>query len=149
MASLRKLCWADLDEIVKIEKIIFQDSAWSRDAYEQFLSEDFWSSWLVLEENSQLIGCCGFSCLYDQAEILTIGVLPDYRGQGYGKMMMETMLEMSRHQGAEIMSLEVRISNLAAQSLYRQFGFIEVAKRRRYYPDGEDALLMIKRWEEE
>ncbi|MFY8274237.1 ribosomal protein S18-alanine N-acetyltransferase [Pseudoalteromonas sp. SSDWG2] len=76
--------------------------------------------------------------------LMDICVAPQYQGQGLSKVLMHSLLEQSYSRGAELMFLEVRESNLAAQGLYHQCGFEINGRRKNYYPDGEDALLMMK-----
>lgn len=76
-----------------------------------------------------------------ELEILDVAVLPAYRRQGAGLILVERLLSVARAAGAEKAFLEVREDNLAAQGLYRSAGFFEVSRRHRYYKDGADALL--------
>lgn len=86
--------------------------------------------------------------MYEQSQITTVGIEPDYQGQGYGRLLMEEMLALAVSQGCEVMSLEVRVSNHKAISLYKGLGFENQAIRKNYYQDNhEDAYLMVKRLE--
>jgi ribosomal-protein-alanine N-acetyltransferase len=79
----------------------------------------------------------------DEAHITTIGVLPEYRGNGLGELLMVTLCTEAMRHGAEWVTLEVRVSNESAQALYRKYGFTQQGIRRRYYSDnGEDAYIM-------
>ncbi len=86
--------------------------------------------------------------IVDEAHIGTIAVHPDYRRHGIGRRLLARGLLESQARGARTAFLEVRRSNLAAQQLYQQFGFIEVGVRPHYYPaklpqdTREDALLL-------
>ncbi len=88
----------------------------------------------------------GFGCFWgilDEAHITILGVHPDYQGQGLGQALLLSLLQVARQQGLEWATLEVRVSNVAARSLYSKFGFQEAGRRPHYYPDtGEDALLL-------
>ncbi|TCZ55290.1 GNAT family N-acetyltransferase [Roseicella aquatilis] len=77
-----------------------------------------------------------------EAEILTLAVLPAARRQGLGAALMAAALAGAAARGAEAMFLEVAAGNAAALPLYRGLGFAEVGRRRRYYPDGADALVL-------
>lgn len=78
----------------------------------------------------------------DQAEVLTLAVLPGLRRQGLGRALLEAAMAEAARRGATVMTLEVSVDNLAAQTLYRQAGFAAVGRRRRYYADGADALVL-------
>lgn len=102
-----------------------------------------------MEKNGEILGYCGYFALYENAEILTIGVTKAHQGQGYARMMMDIMLEGAKNKKAKMMSLEVRVSNVRAQKLYSGYGFEVAGVRPRYYKDGENALLMIRSLEGE
>ncbi len=78
----------------------------------------------------------------DEAEILTIGVLPRLRQQGIGRGLLEAALARASTLGALSMFLEVDVGNAAARALYAAAGFQEVGRRRRYYANGADALVL-------
>lgn len=90
-----------------------------------------------------VVGYCGFWRAADEAHISTIAVDPEYRRQGIGQLLLIAAIDTAVDLGANIMSLEVRVSNIAAQNLYRKYGFEVVGRRPRYYSDSrEDALIM-------
>ncbi len=90
-----------------------------------------------------VVGYCGFWMAADEVHLSTIAVDPSYRQQGIGQLLLITAIEQALRLGASIISLEVRVSNIAAQNLYRKYGFKVVGRRRRYYSDNqEDALIM-------
>lgn len=77
-----------------------------------------------------------------EAEILTLAVTPAARRQGLGAALLDAALEAAAQCGATAMFLEVAAGNAAALGLYRAAGFVEVGRRRRYYADGADALVL-------
>ena len=82
--------------------------------------------------------------ILDESHITNIAVRKDRRGQGIGRKLTEELLRTLSSLGAGYSTLEVRVSNLTAQSLYKSLGFISVGKRKRYYEDNnEDAFLMV------
>lgn len=91
----------------------------------------------------RVVGYCGFWVVAQEAHISTIAVEPRYRGRGIGQLLLVTAIEKALELGATLVSLEVRVSNFAAQNLYRKYGFKRVGRRPRYYSDNrEDALIM-------
>ncbi len=78
----------------------------------------------------------------DEAELLSIGVLPACRGQGIGRTLLDESIRHARMRGATRMFLEVAPGNDAALALYASSGFAVTGRRRAYYPDGSDALLL-------
>jgi ribosomal-protein-alanine N-acetyltransferase len=77
----------------------------------------------------------------DEAEILSVAVLPPWRRTGLGRRLMAAALEQARAAAATVMFLEVAIDNDAAQALYRGLGFVGAGIRKKYYAD-LDALVM-------
>jgi len=78
----------------------------------------------------------------DEAEILTLAVASESRGQGLGRALVVELLARLRAAGVRRVSLEVRSSNAAARALYASLGFATAGTRAHYYRDGEDALVL-------
>ncbi len=81
----------------------------------------------------------------DEAEVLTIAVLPSERQRGLGRLLLTAAMETAARSGAETMFLEVSTVNIAARGLYDSAGFTPAGLRRRYYADGSDALVLRRR----
>lgn len=95
------------------------------------------------ERQDPIIGFAGMWIMFDEAHVTTIGVHPDERGNGLGELLLVQLFVEATARGAEMMTLEVRVSNDSAQTLYRKYGFERHGVRRRYYSDnGEDAYIM-------
>ncbi len=93
--------------------------------------------------SQHIVGIAGFWILFDEAHLSTIAVRQSHRRQGIGEMLLISYMEMAPKLGAQIMSLEVRVSSLGPQALYEKYGFRKIRTRRGYYTDdGEDALVM-------
>ena len=92
-----------------------------------------------------LVGYAGFWMLVDEAHIGTIATHPQWRRRGIGGLLLAAMIERAAALGAQMVTLEVRVSNGAAAALYRKFGFeIQGTRRHYYHDDGEDAHIMTK-----
>ena len=90
-----------------------------------------------------ILGFAGMWILYDEAHITTIGVDPTYRGRGLGELLLVALFDEAIRRGSAWLTLEVRVSNTAAQQLYLKYGFGVQGTRRRYYSDNnEDAYIM-------
>ncbi len=102
--------------------------------------------WLVggaLSDRPPIIAYGGVWQMYDEAHISTIATHPEWRGKGIGELMLVALLDQSMALHAQLVTLEVRVSNTTAQQLYDKYSFAIVGRRRGYYTDnGEDALLM-------
>lgn len=94
-------------------------------------------------DSGPILGYGGFWLMYDEAHISTLAVGIEWRRKGLGEMLLITLLDEARRLGASRATLEVRVSNLAAQGLYAKYGFEQVGRRKAYYADnGEDALIL-------
>lgn len=144
---------SDLDDVLELEQASFP-SPWSRDLYIHELVRNPYSRYRVVvpmgakeqgegdEDRPSILAQCGWMLAGDEAHILTIAVQPSWRGRGIGAWLLLRMCQEARGAGARTVSLEVRPSNRAALALYQGLGFRQVGRRRRYYPDKEDALIL-------
>ncbi len=90
-----------------------------------------------------LVGFVGVWYQAGDAHIVSIAVREAYRRRGLGELLLIGAVEMAVRRGQQVVTLEVRASNDAAQALYRKYGFAQVGLRRRYYADNhEDAVIM-------
>jgi [ribosomal protein S18]-alanine N-acetyltransferase len=139
--TIRRMTEEDLDAVLRVESVSFP-LPWSRN---HFLSElrSPLSFPLVAESGEGII--LGYACpmlVLDEGQILNVAVGPDHRGQGIGRLILDEVIREFRELGATFVALEVRPSNAAAISLYTRCGFIVTGRRRAYYENGEDAILM-------
>jgi [ribosomal protein S18]-alanine N-acetyltransferase len=90
-----------------------------------------------------IVGYGGLWLMVDEAHVTTLAVRPSHRGRGVGELLLVGLIDTAVEMAATWLTLEVRVSNHVAQSLYRKYGFKETGVRRHYYSDnGEDALIM-------
>lgn len=85
----------------------------------------------------------------DEAELIEIAVAPRARRRGHGRRLIAHLVDDARGRGVGAIHLEVRAGNRAARALYTACGFIDVGRRRRYYADGEDAVVCSLTLEDE
>ena len=97
---------------------------------------------VVLEVADEVVGVGSLWLAPDDAHISSVAVAGEARRRGHGRRLVTALVALAGSLGAEAVTLEVRASNEAARALYRGCGFEEVGERRRYYPDGEDAVIM-------
>ncbi|MCJ7841383.1 ribosomal protein S18-alanine N-acetyltransferase [Lederbergia sp. NSJ-179] len=133
---------ADIDQIVEIEKAAFT-VPWPAEAFYQDILTNRFALYLLMEYKGVVVGYCGVWIVVDEAHITNIALLPEYRGKKLGETLMKKMMSYAKEAGAEKMTLEVRVSNIRARSLYKKLGFQEGGIRKSYYTDNqEDALVM-------
>lgn len=96
--------------------------------------------------NSAVVGFAGMWTAFDEAHVTTIAIDEPYRGMGLGEVLLAALFDEADRRGAVWITLEVRVSNDAAQALYRKWGFAVQGTRLRYYSDNnEDAHIMWSR----
>lgn len=94
-----------------------------------------------------LVAYGGLWLMVDEAHITTIASRPDVRGQYVGELMLTALIDVAIGLAARWVTLEVRVSNSLARSLYKKYSFRSTGIRPRYYSDNhEDALVM---WSED
>lgn len=144
---IRPMKIEDISVVEEIEKEIFS-TPWSTEAFIYELTKNPFSQMLVLEKEAVIIGYISFWLLGDQTQIATLGITKKEQGKGYAKELMEACIQATKEKEYPRISLEVRVSNIAAIRLYTSFGFQIVSRRKQYYTDtGEDAYMMLKEME--
>ncbi|MGG3560601.1 ribosomal protein S18-alanine N-acetyltransferase [Neobacillus rhizosphaerae] len=132
----------DIDQVLEVEHASFT-TPWSREAFYNELHNNKFAVYIVLEEENQIIGYCGTWVVIDEAHVTNVAIMPGYRGKKLGEALMTKLMSVARELGARSMTLEVRVTNHVAQSLYRKLGFQNGGIRKNYYSDNqEDALVM-------
>lgn len=164
--TLRYMQLEDVPQVVTIDKLSF-DPPWSTRSYNYEISESSYSHMVVLEQadaprpatglrrivqnlsggaatsGRQVVGYGGLWHIVDEAHISTIATHPDERGKGFGEIVLAAMVRRALTLRAAYIVLEVRVSNVAAQTLYKKYEFEIVDTKPRYYHNnGEDAYDM-------
>lgn len=134
----------DLEQIYKIEQENF-NPCWSKDyiLFNIKLPKNF-NNFFVAKIDNNIVGYIVYWFSDQTAHIHNISVKKEFQNLGIGSQMMHFMIETLKTANFKSIVLEVRISNTAAISLYKKFGFKEVSIKKKFYPDGEDAIFMIK-----
>jgi [ribosomal protein S18]-alanine N-acetyltransferase len=137
-----------LDQILDIEQAVFS-APWTRSMFDAEVVGNPFSRLFVatpIDDRGQPEGIVGYLCywiVFEELRLLNLAVSPPWQRQGVARRFVQFALHEAQSQGVERALLEVRASNLAAQSLYDGFGFREYGSRAAYYTNpGEDAILM-------
>jgi len=134
----------NLDDVMKIETDVFP-FYWTRKVFEGGLKEGY-DCWVARDASGALVGYFVLMKVVDEIHLLTIAVRRDLHGQGIGRKLVDYAIELAREMKMASMLLEVRPSNLRALEIYRQYGFVQIGRRRNYYDapnkTREDALVM-------
>lgn len=129
-----------LDEIDIIEKASFK-FPWSKlSYYVEMVAPD--AIYKVITVDDEVVAYGGFHHIIDEAHITNVAVKESFRHQGFGKMLMDALINEAKERKIVAMTLEVRVSNANAVKLYEKMGFKSAGVRPKYYPDGEDAFIM-------
>ena len=102
-------------------------------------------NYLVAKNNDgKIIGYIGISYVLDSADIISIVVHKDYTQKGIATLLLQEIFAFAKENNIQKIMLEVRRSNLPAQKLYEKHGFKQIAIRKKYYDNTEDALIYEK-----
>jgi ribosomal-protein-alanine N-acetyltransferase len=146
--QIRDATGRDLPRIIEIERLAFP-APWTLASFQRELTLPFSRIMLAIPDGAGA-SIAGFLCRWliaDECHILNIAVHPDSRRLGIGTVLMTEAINEAKTTGANVITLEVRRSNLAARQLYRKFEFEERRLRRHYYGPGEDAIIMELRFD--
>ncbi|MFQ5658146.1 MAG: ribosomal protein S18-alanine N-acetyltransferase [Candidatus Methylomirabilales bacterium] len=133
----------DLDGVLRIEAASFTEP-WTREMFLAEMIQGVSLALVVCSEEDEILGYILGSVAGGDFHISNIAVDPRVRRQGVGRHLLLVALDQASRRGAQTASLEVRVSNLTAQTLYQHVGFTIVGRRRRYYTAPvEDAVIMV------
>lgn len=151
MEEIRRLVPEDMADVAALEARCFS-SFWKAEQFVDAWRQDWFAGYGLFRDGS-LLGYITLRVLAGELEVLNIAISPEERGRGYSFPLMEFALHDTLKgeflqakglppKGWEIAFLEVRVSNAPALALYSRLGFQYVRRRRQYYDDGEDAIVM-------
>ena len=138
----REISLGDLDGIVQIERAV-NPFPWGEEALRDTIASS--GHHLISFKEGRAVGFLLSNFVLDEAQLLLIGVSPDWQGVGVGGQLLKELIGRSQDQGRKLIYLEVRSGNERAIRLYRSLGFIDIGVRRDYYPGlvgREDAIVM-------
>ncbi len=138
--TLAPLTVEDLFAAVELEARTYA-VPWSQRVFEDELSADGRRYLKAVDATGRMAGYAGSMVIGEEAHITTVVVDETHRGGRVGTRLVLELVEEAIASGARTLTLEVRVSNDAAQALYRRFGMAPVGVRKGYYVD-EDALIM-------
>lgn len=131
-------------EIFQIECEVFQSEAWTLQNIEESIAFPLFFG-EVAKLDGEVVGYYGMNLIAGEGYIANVAVQKKYQACGVGSVLVSRMLEVCKMQNCEEITLEVRVSNKKAISLYQKFGFIIEGERNNFYPDGEACYIMWKR----
>jgi ribosomal-protein-alanine N-acetyltransferase len=145
---LRPMTVDDVAAVAALDRLSFP-LPWSEGSFRSDLTTNPAAHLIVAEQagagGRKVAGYAGYWLVVDEAHLSTLAVDPALRRRGIGERILRAAMRQAARQGAEMMTLEVRVSNDAARRLYEKLGFRVVGRRPHYYKDNlEDAILMTR-----
>ncbi len=132
----------DFREILEIDKEAFSPR---NPAYDVYVYITYGSDLLVADIGSKIAGYIATMDIDEvTSKIIAFAVRKEFRRMGIGKMLLRNAIDRIVGRGKRKIMLEVRVSNIPAQQLYKKFGFVIADVLPGYYSDGEDAYLMVR-----
>lgn len=134
--AILEMGYTDLEKI----KLNYKDypNLWNY----KILEEDYKNSkYFIIKQNEEILGFIGVRIVFEEMEIINIVTRIDKREQGVASQLLSYIVKYANQNNLEKINLEANNNNIKAINLYKNFGFVEVGKRERYY-NGEDAILM-------
>lgn len=139
---IRQMKDTDIDDVMVIERASYT-SPWQAKVLVRELHKNDYAHYFVLIYEGKIVGYAGLWVVIDDAQVTTIAIDPNYRRRGFGDKLFHYLIHYAMSKGVKRFSLEVRVSNIAAQKLYRKYGLVPGGIRKKYYEDNqEDALIM-------
>ena len=143
MITYRVATAFDLPVFVSLDKELFPYSPWSASQYNEEFSAPTRHFVVALDDAQSIIGYAGvFAPGAAEADVLTVGVVPNHRGKGVARQLMELLTNWAHNQGSTAMMLEVKVDNAEAIGLYESLGYSKLNTRKDYFGPGLDALVM-------
>ncbi|HZX56886.1 MAG TPA: ribosomal protein S18-alanine N-acetyltransferase [Ilumatobacteraceae bacterium] len=132
-----------ITEILAIEQASYP-KPWTRNVFssEIELARGRERYYIVALVGAEVAGYAGLMFVVGDAHVTNIAVAPDRQRRGIATRLLAELTWVAIDRGCEAMTLEVRVSNVGAQALYRSFGFVPAGVRQRYYENTEDAIVM-------
>lgn len=134
----------DLPQVLAIENDVYP-YPWTRGNFLDSLYSGYTAE-VLRDESGALVGYFLMMMAVDEAHLLNISVRRDLQGQGVGRLLLDRVSMLARQAGMASVLLEVRPSNTRACEVYLRYGFVEIGRRRGYYPAAgtmrEDAIVM-------
>lgn len=142
--NLVRMCADDVGEVLAIEETVFP-YPWSRGNFLDSLVSGY-DCWVVRDDANGISGYMLVMMILDEAHLLNIAVRQDRQRLGAGRVLMDQAVAIARNKAAVRLLLEVRPSNVRAIEIYQRYGYIQIGRRKNYYPAAnnarEDAILM-------
>jgi ribosomal-protein-alanine N-acetyltransferase len=140
--NLTEFSWWHVAKAHEIDKQAFNASAWSLPTFWSELTQRNRYYLALVDGKKEIMGFGGIAFNGADADIQTMVIKPEFQKKGYGKKLLDALLEKVYENKSKRVFLEVVAENKPAISLYLSRKFEQIAQRSNYYPDGSDAVIM-------
>lgn len=140
--NLTEFSWWHVVKAHELDKQTFNATAWSLSTFWSELTQRNRYYLALVDEKKEIQGFGGIAFNGADADIQTMVIKPEFQKKGYGKQLLDALLEKVHENNSKRVFLEVVAENKPAISLYLSRKFEQIAKRSNYYPDGSDAVIM-------
>ena len=141
MYNITKMTSEDSNNI-KDNLISDFDDFWNYSVFKSELESDS-SHYLVVKDNSKIIGFAGIKVILPDADIMNIVVKKDFRNQGIGSLLLKELINLSKSLNVKNLFLEVNQRNTPAILLYNKFGFKKISTRKNYYKNNNAIVMKL------
>lgn len=139
-------------EITKMEKSHLDEIATKLSEFDEFWNSNILidefnnenSKYFVIMNEENILGFAGLWFNIDEAHVMNIAIKKEFRRNHFGTQLLDFLIDFAEKENKECITLEVREDNIAAINLYKKMNFIEVGRRKKYYDNVFDAIIMTK-----
>ena len=132
-----------LDDIIRLEEQAYGPHHWSKESFFNEINNELARYYCAFDESGELTGYAGCWQILEEAHLTNIAVSPARRRNHIGEALLTAIIKSCINEMIKYITLEVRVSNMPAISLYEKYGFKSLGIRKGYYQDNnEDALIM-------
>lgn len=143
MIKIEKLIAERVGAAVALEKESLK-TAWSEKSIESCIGSES-LRYITAAVDEVLAGICSYSLVCGEGQLINLAVAERFRRHKIGGALLDAAIADAIESGAEIFTLEVEPDNKGAIALYESFGFETVGRRKNFYPNGSDAICMMKK----
>lgn len=141
--QIRPMCREDIPQVAELDEMCFS-VPWSAASLEGELDNEL-ADWLVADLDGTIAGYVGAQTVLDEADLMNLAVHPGQRRKGIARMLLTSLMRCLYDRGARSLTLDARVGNLPAVTLYRSLGFAVAGRRKNYYEKPREDAFIFRR----
>lgn len=142
MLKIRLMQKDDIPRVLEIETSVFPHTSWAYNSFLNEISSEI-SFPYVLLFNNKIVGYIIFHIIYPEAHITNFAIAKEHQNKGLGKCLLEFAINKIKEKKVKSIFLEVRVSNIRAQYIYKKFGFKFIGIRENYYQNNNESAIIM------